>query len=102
LSIFDFLKKNPEYYEIFKYSFSSDEVFFHTILNNLNFSIYQNHPTPSNLYGLHYIDWSDRVKNPPKILQVEDLDSIRNLNNVFFVRKVSPDDVAFLDAIDML
>ena len=93
-------------YNSLRFSFSSDEIYFHTILYNSGFTFTQNYIDISseggNLYGLHYIDWSEEVESPPKVLGSEDMARIRSTMGALFVRKIDPSDSSFLDLLDGL
>lgn len=98
--------EQKEFYELLRHSFGADEFYIHTILFNAGFNFLQdmvNRSAPyGNLYGMHYIDWSCSIKNPPKMLDLEDLDGISETEDVMFVRKVDLANHALLDALDAL
>lgn len=95
---------SPEFYNILKYSYAPDEMYVHSILVNSGFKFLQDcrmhHQFPRDLYGMHYIDW---YSNPrPKVLGMDDLSRIRDLDGAMFVRKVDPRNESFLDELDKI
>ncbi|WP_241618952.1 beta-1,6-N-acetylglucosaminyltransferase, partial [Rosenbergiella epipactidis] len=83
--IVDFIVKNPSFTDVFSKSFCPDEIFFVSLLKNLN---------PNNDYhdssklnnALRYIDWKSGP-DFPKIIHLEELNTIAN-RGYFFCRKV--------------
>lgn len=90
--IFEYLEKNPKYIKRFKWSYVSDEIFFHTLLKQLDEGKLEI------MYdSLRYIDWDD--PSPPKVLRKEDYEKIINSDKLF-ARKF---DMAIdKDIIDMI
>jgi hypothetical protein len=73
--IFEYLDKNKEYTNRFKWTNCADETFFHTIIKQLHDIIIIDDP-------LRYIDWSDGPDSP-KTLREEDYEKIINSNKLF-------------------
>ncbi|MEI7777736.1 MAG: beta-1,6-N-acetylglucosaminyltransferase [bacterium] len=81
--IFDFLKKNPDYLNFFKYTFIVDELFFPIVLLNGPASISKGLDNKFTSYA----DWS-KPKGPyPATLTEKDFDNIKNKPNIF-IRKI--------------
>ncbi len=95
--ILAFIKNNPAYLLFHKYTFASDEVFFHTILLNskdekLNQSFVNN--------NLRYMNWPDTTKAHPEILSSQDLPELVN-SEALFARKFDMEyDRNILDLLD--
>lgn len=113
--IFSFNEQNPWFYNSFKYSFGSDELFFHTILIEENTTLVQNHASialkdqlNNKLYGVHYIDWdtSNGVATigGPKWLELKDISKVESSKSegTLFVRKVDLQDKELIVALDNL
>jgi hypothetical protein len=113
--ILTFNDQNPWFYNLFKYSFGSDELYFHSILMHKNSTLVQNHETSAleeqlnnNLYGVHYIDWdtSNGVSyiGGPKWLELEDISKVESskVEGALFVRKVNLLDTQLIAALDNL
>lgn len=102
--ILDYLASNPMYYEKFKYSFSPDEHFFHTIIGNSPFAsqcsgeiaIQENRG--ENEYYLTNLHFTD-----PSLLKwftTKDFDKLL-LSEKLFVRKVSSSkSISLIDKLD--
>ena len=91
--IFSFLRENPDYVKIFRYSKSSDEVFFQTILLNWSDAKLINN-------DLRCVFWDGRHGDYPSVLIDEDFDEVKN-SRMLFARKVHPDHSSrLLDRID--
>jgi hypothetical protein len=91
--IFRFLRENPDYVKIFRYSKSSDEIFFQTILLNWRDAKLINK-------DLRCVFWDGRRGDYPAVLVHEDFDEVKN-SGTLFARKVHPDySSALLDRID--
>jgi hypothetical protein len=75
----NFLKQNPDYIRYFRYTLSSDEMFFQTIIAH---SPFLEHATNDNLRLIHF---EENMPNP-KILTFEDKDTILQ-SKAFFARK---------------
>ena len=86
--IFRFLRENPSYVKIFRYSKSSDEVFFQTILLNWRDAKITNN-------DLRCVFWDGRRGDYPAVLIHEDFDEVKN-SGMLFARKVHPDHSATL------
>lgn len=110
--IMEFIELNEWYYDLFKYSFGSDEVFFHTLAYKFSDKILQNTIGQDNKnkhsnkqYALHYIDWDNtdnKVIGGPKQLSKKDIESIVNYKSkgVIFVRKVDISDEKLTNELD--
>jgi hypothetical protein len=91
--IFSYLRENPDYLKIFRYSRSSDEIFFQTILLNWCDAKLTNN-------NLRCVFWDGRRGEYPAVLTDEDFDEIKN-SGMLFARKVRPDlSSRLLDRID--
>lgn len=88
--ILDYIKTNNEYYNFFKNSIYSDEMFFQTIILNSHFK------ESINNNNLRYIDWSANLESP-KSLENADIDLAIASNNIF-ARKI--DQVKIIDYIN--
>lgn len=77
--IYYFLKENKSYERFFRYSYISDEIFFHTILLN---SKYSSQVVNNNL---RLIDWSG-PKEYPTIFRMKDFETIKK-SKALFARK---------------
>jgi hypothetical protein len=92
--IFSYLRENPDYLKIFRYSKSSDEIFFQTILLNWCDAKLINN-------NLRCVFWDGRRGEYPAVLTDEDFDEIKN-SGMLFARKVHPDlSSRLLDRIDV-
>ena len=80
--IFAYLRHNIDYAKIFRYTKSSDEIFFQTILMNSEGSSLDNN-------DLRCVFWDGRRNEYPAIVRIEDFDEIRS-SGMFFTRKVDP------------
>jgi hypothetical protein len=114
-NIFSFNEQNPWFYNFFKYSFGSDELFFHSILMHKNSTLVQNHESitlkeqlNNNLYGVHYIDWDTSYGvssiGGPKWLELKDISKVESskVEDALFVRKVNLLDKELIAALDNL
>ncbi|MBV8417104.1 MAG: hypothetical protein JO251_18020, partial [Verrucomicrobia bacterium] len=91
--IFNFLRKNPDYVKIFRYSKSSDEIFFQTILLNWGDAHLINN-------DLRCVFWDGRRGNYPAVLAYEDFDEVKS-SGMVFARKVHPThSLTLMDRID--
>jgi Core-2/I-Branching enzyme len=116
--IIDFLHSpnSKEYVKFFKYTWGSDEIFFHTIILNSihasccyhsNQNVEQNlehKNVPSlNSFGtpLHYIDWSSDKENPA-ILCDQDFLPLKETNALFARKFCEKKSKTLLDKIDHL
>jgi len=91
--IFRFLRENPDYVKIFRYSKSSDEIFFQTILLNWSGAKLINN-------DLRCVFWDGRRGDYPAVLTNEDFDEVK-ISGMLFARKVHPDySSTLLDRID--
>ncbi|TVX79122.1 beta-1,6-N-acetylglucosaminyltransferase [Peribacillus simplex] len=75
--ILNFIDKNNEFYNFFKNSFCSDEMFFQTIILNSRF---KEKVVNDNL---RYIDWYKKGLASPKTLLLEDYSKLINTNKLF-------------------
>ena len=107
--IFNFLQQNPDYIDFYKYTNSSDEIFFHSIIKSSPFSenithdfeqpLYLSDSASANEHGCHYISWSKGDRSP-KILDVNDIGSLMNSKALFarkFDEQVSKDLISILE-----
>jgi len=77
--IFEYLENNPEYINRFKWTSCADEIFYQTIVNQLNgLKIINN--------CLRYVNWIDGPEHP-KTLRTIDYKKIMNNNKNLFARK---------------
>ena len=79
LKIFEYLDKDKQFLRRFRYTRCAEEIFFQTVIMNTELSTTLSNQIP------RYIDWTER-KASPKILKVEDLDSIMK-STALFARK---------------
>lgn len=77
----DFIEQNPNYEEMFKSGFCSDEFWMQTILCN---SQYRTNIVNNNF---RYINWTKKYSNYPGILDEDDYKNIK-LGTYFFARKI--------------
>lgn len=93
-NILNSIDKNSTYYDYFKYTHVSDEMFFNTVIKNCHIN------TEDNIISnnLRYIDWSEDTTGHPRTFEDEDFDAIVN-SGAFFARKFEPD-TSILDIID--
>jgi Core-2/I-Branching enzyme len=93
---FSFLKDNPDYVDFYKYTNSSDEIFFHSIIKHSPFSENITHDFEKtdclsdfmsmNEYGCHYMLW-DKGDRSPKVLDDSDISLLIN-SKALFARKI--------------
>ena len=85
---------DPTYYDYYKYTHISDEMFFQTVVKNCNIN------TEDNIVNnnLRYIDWSDETTGHPVTLTDVDFDALVNSDR-FFARKFEPDS-SIMDLLD--
>ncbi len=108
---FSFLRDNPNYINFYKYTNASDEIFFHSIIKHSPFLENITHDFEKtaclsdfmsiNEYGCHYICWNEGHRSP-KILDVNDLDSLINSKALFarkFDEKISEELISILDPL---
>jgi Core-2/I-Branching enzyme len=106
---FSFLKDNPDYLNFHKYTNAPDEIFFHSIIKHSPFSENISHDFEKiaclsefmsmNEHGCHYIHWTEGHRSP-KILDVNDLDSLINSQALFarkFDEKLSEKPISILE-----
>lgn len=101
-AIFSYLEKNPEYIKAFRYSFLSDEIFFHTILRNIfpEQSFYALSAKDEFTSSIRYISWGG--DSDPRTLLAEDVLLYKRENpEAFFIRKIS-DDSDFLKYLQII
>ena len=77
----DFIEQSPNYEEMFKRGFCSDEFWMQTILCN---SQYRTNIVNNNF---RYINWTKKYSNYPGILDEDDYKNIK-LGTYFFARKI--------------
>jgi len=81
--IFAYLQRNPDFLKVFRYTKSSDEIFFQTILlNGPDIDLIND--------DLRCVFWDGRRNEYPAILRSDDFDEVRNSAKLF-ARKVHPD-----------
>jgi hypothetical protein len=80
--IFAYLRSNPGFPRIFRYTKSSDEIFFQTILLNWPDGNLENN-------DLRCMFWDGRRNEYPAFLRNEDFDEIKD-SGMFFARKIHP------------
>lgn len=88
--ILEYVNKNDDYLNAFKYSFCADEIFFHTIIFNSKYKedIYIPNDKSNICYqALRYIDWKSGPEYP-KLLDEGDFNKIRK-TECLFARKFS-------------
>jgi hypothetical protein len=88
-SVFDYLRRNPGFPKIFRFTRSSDEIFFQTILMNAKGNKLENN-------DLRCVFWDRRRNEYPAVVRMEDFDEIRT-SGMFFTRKAHP-----LHSLDLL
>ncbi len=93
--IVDYLEKNKNVVNFFKFTWGSDEIIFQTILYN---SKYKENIVCNNLM---YIDWSEGKPNP-KTLTISDLPSLSKSNKLFARKFNQWVDKDILDTLDLL
>jgi Core-2/I-Branching enzyme len=106
---FSFLKDNPDYINFCKYTNSSDEIFFHSIIKHSPFSGNITHDFEKvtclsdfmsmNEYGCHYAIW-DKDARSPKVLDASDISLLLNSKALFarkFDEKISEDLISILE-----
>jgi hypothetical protein len=94
--ILDFVRNNPDYYTFHKYTHTSDEIFFHSIIKSSPFAENITHDFEKtsdkkaffslNEHGCHFIDWNAKGVRLPKVLTEGDLMNLLN-SNALFARK---------------
>ena len=105
--ILNYNEKNKGIYNLLKWSFSSDEVYFHSILYNAGFQFTQllldaDEKEVCKVHGIHYIDWTYKFGTLPKQIDFTDINEIANCENVFFVRKVNPNNAELISELDAI
>lgn len=92
--ILAFLNQNPHYLEFYRYTNSSDETLFHSIVKQSPFREQITHDfekigasklVNSKIHGCHYVQWAEGAKSP-KVLVAEDLSSLMS-SEALFARK---------------
>jgi len=73
--ILEYLENNPAYIKRFKWTYCADEIFYHTIINQLDGIELVN-------ATLRYADWSDSSERP-KTLKKEDYEKIMSSDRLF-------------------
>lgn len=91
--IFDFLQVNRGYIRFLRFTKSSDEIFFHSIVKHSPFAGNLSHDFEKNTYfeknnihGCHYIDWTAKGIPLPKVLDLSDMDNLLQ-SKALFARK---------------
>jgi Core-2/I-Branching enzyme len=91
--IFLYLQRNVRFERTFRYTKSSDEIFFQTILKNLDGLTLDNN-------DLRCVFWDGRRNQFPAVVRVDDFEEIRN-SGMFFTRKMEPrNSLPLMDKID--
>jgi Core-2/I-Branching enzyme len=91
--IFAYLEGNPDFFKIFRYTKSADEIFFQTILLNRSDTGLVND-------DLRCVFWDGRRNEYPAILRNGEFNEVRNSGKLF-ARKVHPDlSMDLMDRID--
>ena len=95
--IIEFLKKNRNYTSFHRYTDCAAEIFFHSIVKNSPFATNITHDFEketclnsffaSNEHVCHYVDWNTKGVFLPKVLDINDLDSLVN-SEALFARKI--------------
>jgi hypothetical protein len=93
-----FMRTNTKFEPFFRHVASPEEMFFQTILMN---SPVADRVRADVEYGVHYIDWSVR-RSHPRILTVDDLETIRSSTHVFARKFDITVDSSVLDELDSL
>jgi hypothetical protein len=92
-SIFDYVRRHPEFVQRFRFTLSSDEIFFQTILMNLGRLTFEND-------SLRNVFWDNSRNEYPGYVRMENYQEIKE-SGKFFTRKVHPrDSLDLLDRID--
>ena len=91
-----FLKNNRDYTCFHQWTFSSDEIFFHSIVKSSPFATNISHDFEQvssfdnyfklNEHGCNYVDWNAKNVTLPKVLDVEDFNDLVN-SSCLFARK---------------
>jgi hypothetical protein len=104
--ILSFAGENPHYERYFRNTFTSDEVFFHTILGNSQFRTKMRR-------SIHFRDWPANQRNHPAMLNEEHvkffesqekivIDDEWGVGELLFARKFSDDSLGLIDRIDKM
>ena len=88
--ILSYIESNKMYYEFFKNSIYSDEMFFQTIIMNSKFKNYIGEN------NLRYLDWSKKEESP-KNLEQADIDCAMLSDNIFARKIDSIDIIEYID-----
>jgi len=88
-----FLKNNRDYTCFHQWTFSSDEIFFHSIVKSSPFATNISHDFEQvssfdnyfklNEHGCNYVDWNAKNVTLPKVLDVEDFNDLVNSSCLF-------------------
>ena len=91
--IFDFLQVNKDYIRFHRFTSSSDEIFFHSIVKNSHFAENLSQDFEKNdrfdmdnIRGCHYIDWNAKGVPLPKVLDLSDKNNLLQ-STALFARK---------------
>jgi hypothetical protein len=79
----DYVDHHPNIINYFKYTFIPDETFFQTLVCNSPFK------DQVSGYSLTYTDWLHPNPTYPRVLTIEDFDSLKN-SDCLFARKFDP------------
>ena len=95
VNIIDFLDRDKKFYNYFKYTHVSDEIFFPTLIMNTPVNDTVNIVNDN----LRYIDWSKHTGHPA-IIGTEDFEALKN-SSAFFARKFEEESgLEIIKAID--
>jgi hypothetical protein len=103
-----YIDQRPEFIRWLTFANSPDEIIMQSVLKAGRFQGQIAHdwtrasgePSEDNLYGCHYMDWSDVKASSPKILDLGDLPRIQ-ASSALFARKIHPvQSRSLLDALD--
>jgi len=91
--VLEYLKKNPSYLSLFRHTYLVDEIFFQTLIMELN-------ALPLDNDSLRCIFWDRDGNQSPAVVEMTDFDEIQR-SGALFTRKVHPKASAeLLDKID--
>jgi Core-2/I-Branching enzyme len=106
---FSFLRDNPDYINFYKYTNSSDEILFHSIIKHSPFSENITHDfermaclsdfMSMNEHGCHFMIWGKGARSP-KVLATSDINLLINSKALFarkFDKKISEELISILE-----
>ncbi|SHG85062.1 Core-2/I-Branching enzyme [Hydrocarboniphaga daqingensis] len=92
--VLDYCDQHPAFVDYFRFSLHADESMVHTLIANSSF------PIKKGMKAFHYVDWSPASIARKKYLDVDSLDKVDWVSQLF-IRKVHPDlSSALMDRID--